>query len=231
MQFEKFNKIPRLSRDIIITEKIDGSNGQIYIISETEVVDHFILNDENFEKTPLDKADNFIAKYSLYMKFSKKINSNLLIFAGSRKRWLSLSEKNGDNMSFAKWVQDNAEELINLGEGRTYGEWYGNGIQRNYGLEEKRFALFNVKKWVNHDNPFELKDKQEYAPKCCGVVPILYKGEFNTIDIKAVLADLKMDGSSIVPGFMNPEGICIYHKASGQMFKKTIVDDEKPKGL
>ena len=31
MDFEGFAKIPRLSRDCIITEKIDGTNGQIYI--------------------------------------------------------------------------------------------------------------------------------------------------------------------------------------------------------
>jgi len=36
-------------------------------------------------------------------------------------------------------------------------------------------------------------------------------------------------GSYIVKGFMNPEGIIIYHKASGQLFKKTVIDDEKPK--
>lgn len=33
LPFEKFNKISRLSRDIVITEKIDGTNAQIYIVS------------------------------------------------------------------------------------------------------------------------------------------------------------------------------------------------------
>ena len=28
---------------------------------------------------------------------------------------------------------------------------------------------------------------------------------------------------------MNPEGIIIYHTASGKLFKKTILNDEKPK--
>ena len=31
MEFQEFRKIPRLSREIIITEKIDGTNGVIYI--------------------------------------------------------------------------------------------------------------------------------------------------------------------------------------------------------
>ena len=30
-EFQEFKKIPRLSRDIIITEKLDGTNGVIYI--------------------------------------------------------------------------------------------------------------------------------------------------------------------------------------------------------
>jgi hypothetical protein len=30
-EFKEFKKIPRLSREIIITEKIDGTNGVIYI--------------------------------------------------------------------------------------------------------------------------------------------------------------------------------------------------------
>ena len=32
MRFVDFKKIPRLSREILVTEKIDGSNGQIAII-------------------------------------------------------------------------------------------------------------------------------------------------------------------------------------------------------
>ena len=30
-EFKGFSKIPRLNREIIITEKIDGTNGQIYV--------------------------------------------------------------------------------------------------------------------------------------------------------------------------------------------------------
>jgi len=201
MQFEKFNKIPRLSRDMVITEKIDGSNGQILIIS----FDNLMYELEHL------KAFDFISKYCIY-----RDKNGLYIFAGSRKRWLDTSSK-GDNMSFSKWVQDNAEELIKLGEGRHYGEWYGKGIQRNYGLEEKRFALFNVKKWTD----------DEMRPKCCQVVPILYEGKFCTEKIKEIINN--MCESQIVKGFYNPEGIVIYHKASGQLFKKTIIGDDKPK--
>lgn len=36
--FQKFPKIPRLYRDIIITEKIDGTNAQVFILSSGEVI-------------------------------------------------------------------------------------------------------------------------------------------------------------------------------------------------
>ena len=159
-EFRTFNKIPRLSREMVISEKIDGTNAQVVIQSYSS----------------MDKSDvDFIAKHCLNLpedfdegtfNFSEQ---DLFLFAGSRSRWLDCSS-NGDNYGFAKWVKANAEELLKLGESRHFGEWYGNGIQRKYGLDEKRFALFNVKKWSDDD----------IRPKCCEVVPILYEGMFDT---------------------------------------------------
>jgi len=208
MKFVDFKKIPRLSRDIIVTEKLDGSNGQIYIAKEEEL-------------TSLDDYF-FIEEHLLARK------DNLLMFAGSRNRWLQIG-KQTDNMAFASWVKENAEELFQLGEGRHFGEWYGKGIQRGYGLEEKRFALFNVSKWVAKDD-FITIEKQQHAPACCSVVPVMYEGPFDTTTINDVLDILKKNGSLAVHGYMNPEGICIYHTAAGQYFKKTIENDEKHKG-
>ncbi len=216
MKFEKFDKIPRMSRDIVITEKIDGTNAQVVIINR----DNYFKEHYNSDMTRawIDKIDKqFVYK-----------NDEFFVLAGSRKKWLDISS-NGDNFCFAKWVVANAEELIKLGEGRHYGEWYGKGIQRNYGLDEKRFALFNVGKWADHDEPIEVSDKRIYPPKCCGIVPVLYRGMFDTEMIGNTLMTLKENGSKIAPGFMNPEGIVIYHTASGRLFKKTIKDDEKPK--
>lgn len=41
---------------------------------------------------------------------------------------------------------------------------------------------------------------------------------------------LKSDGSRAVPGFMKPEGVVVYHKAGGVMFKATCERDEEWKG-
>jgi hypothetical protein len=194
-EFRGFNKIPRLSREIIITEKLDGTNGLIYI----------------------DENNN--------------------IFAGSRNRflWGSIQDEiHNDNHGFAQWVKTNKEALLKLGKGYHYGEWWGKGIQRGYGLEEKRFSLFNVSKWcmwneepklISIDSKTKVEKYQEKAPKCCYIVPILYEGMFSERQIENELIRLKDYGSKAVKGFMNPEGIIIYHKAGNYYFKKTLEGD------
>jgi len=203
-EFVPFPKMARWSRDIIITEKLDGTNAQVYIYPANEI-----------GMEGLDPSDPWAVlqeKYALAFKDGRAIS------AGSRTRWLD-TRSTGDNFGFAKWVQENADELFKLGEGRHFGEWWGKGIQRNYGLSEKRFSLFNTNRWSGEDRPV-----------CCDVVPVLYDGPNNEINISAALYNLKENGSGAAPGFMDPEGIIIYHTAAGIGFKKTIKDDEKPKG-
>lgn len=176
--FEAFPKIPRLSRPCVITEKIDGTNAQVFISDD-----------------------------GLTMK------------VGSRNRWLSLDQ---DNYGFCRWAVDHQDELMKLGPGRHFGEWWGLGIQRGYELTEKRFSLFNVLRW-NAENP---------PPACCSVVPLLYRGD---VDMNGAVAEcmqrLREEGSIASPGFHDPEGIVVLHLASKQLFKKTLVGDSQPKGL
>lgn len=177
--FVPFGKIARLSRDIVITEKLDGTNAQI-VISE----------------------------------------DGLTIKAASRSRWITPED---DNYGFAKWVAANADELLKLGAGRHFGEWWGQGIQRNYSQPRKRFSLFNTHRWLD----------EAVRPAICDVVPVLYEGpleEYGVMKgIKAALSILTEQGSVAAPGFMKPEGIIIFHKASNQLFKKTLDKDEEPK--
>lgn len=195
MEFVPFPKMARLSREIIVTEKIDGTNAQIAISLVSDA----------------QKAGYLVGPYIACV-------DDYAICAGSRNRWIT---PDNDNMGFAKWVVANAAELISLGEGRHYGEWYGSGIQRTYGLNHKRFALFNVSRW---------KDSPD-LPACCETVPLLYRGEFSEDAIMAELDALKNFGSAAVPGFMRPEGIVVYHVAAGIGLKKTLEKDEMPKSL
>jgi len=173
-EFEEFPKMARLSRRVVITEKIDGTNAQVFIGDDGS------------------------------MKF------------GSRTRWITPED---DNYGFAKWAHENREELLKLGPGRHFGEWWGAGIQRRYGLSEKRFSLFNVQRWGD----------ASVRPACCHVVPVLFDGNFDTTAANGCIDELKVGGSVAAPGFMDPEGIVIYHTAANAGFKKTVKKDEMPK--
>jgi hypothetical protein len=188
--FTPFPKLPRLSREVYITEKIDGTNASV-----------FIDDDGN-------------------------------ITAGSRTRWITPED---DNYGFAAWVRDNADELRELGPGHHFGEWWGRGIQRNYGLNERRFSLFNVGRWhqagevarlIQTGDP-RIEKTTTAAPACCHVVPILWRGIFDTRSVEIAMEELAGMGSVAEPGFMKPEGVVIYHVAAGVGFKKTYNDNHK----
>lgn len=161
------------------------------------------------------------------------VTSSGEIFAQSRTRIIT---PDNDNAGFAKWVHGNKDQLVEqLGEGLHFGEWWGQGIGRKYNLTEKRFSLFNTSRWrIIGDDPTIMSDDPE-GFKCvecpiCFVVPVLNKCDrFDTTLISEELADLKRHGSFASPGFMNPEGIVVFHAAAGVMYKVTYEHDEKGK--
>lgn len=201
--FEEFRKIARLNRECTITEKIDGTNAQIFIVNAVAA--------GLYPSVP----PTIVIKDGLYM------------FAGSRNRWLNPQE---DNFGFAQWVLDHADALFGLGEGRHYGEWWGSGIQRGYGLPkgEKRFSLFNTHKWTNGMHGSK---EASHIPPMCHVVPVLYQGPFKTEVVGTQIERLKTLGSVAVTGFMKPEGVVIFHTHARQYFKVTVEHDELPKAL
>lgn len=190
----------RLSRDIIVTEKIDGTNASIFIQAES-------LEDGSWDDSHLD--DIIATKDGLTMR------------AGSRTKWIRPGKT--DNAGFAGWAKANADELFKLGEGHHFGEWWGSGIQRGYGLPkgEKRFSLFNTYRWSD----------PTVRPSITYVVPVLYQGAFHTDYIDGALSELMHHGSQAAPGFMRPEGIVVWHTAGNFGLKKTIEKDEVPKSL
>jgi hypothetical protein len=190
--FNPFPKLARLQREVIITEKIDGTNAQIYITDNGEML------------------------------------------TGSRTRWITPED---DNFGFAKWARDNKDELMQLGPGHHFGEWWGAGIQRKYGLSERRFSLFNVARWCLHGEvPKQIPTAdprivkmQEVLPACCHLVPILWQGLFTAAWPEQMLTRLNNGGSQAAPGFMNPEGIVVFHVAGNVGFKMTLDNDGVPK--
>jgi hypothetical protein len=213
IEFKAFGKIPRLFRDITITEKIDGSNAAIGIqqYSMSELMGQWPMS----VACPPDTV----------VVASAFGGVTSVVYAQSRKRIITPGKN--DNHGFAGWVWDNARSLSEiLGPGLHYGEWWGSGINRGYGLEkgEKRFSLFNTKRWGAKGEADGSEDL-----KGLGVVPVLYEGPFSEWHIRAALVELEEYGSSAAPGFMQPEGIIVYHHAGNTLFKATILNDEAPK--
>ena len=176
MEFQDFPKMARWSRDIIITEKIDGTNAQVCI-----------------------------AEDGVTMKF------------GSRTRWITPED---DNYGFARWGVEHFDELLKLGPGRHFGEWWGKGVQRNYSMTDRRFSLFNAVRWTD-----------EVRPSCCHAVPVLYQGPMHPGVMEKYMCQLAENGSYAAPGFMEPEGVVLFHTAANFGFKKTLKKDEVPKSL
>jgi hypothetical protein len=72
---------------------------------------------------------------------------------------------------------------------------------------------------------------QDALPPCVGLVPVLWRGRFDDLDVEGVLSVLRNNGSMAAPGFANPEGMVVFHVAAGIGFKKTIEKDGEPKSL
>jgi RNA ligase len=143
------------------------------------------------------------------------ITENGEFLCGSRTRWITPDD---DNYGFARWAHENKKALMELGPGSHFGEWWGQGIQRKYGIDEKRFSLFNTSRWCDE------------RPECCHVVPVLFQGIFSSLQVDAALEQLSATGSCAAPGFMKPEGVIVYHVAANLYFKKTLERDDEWKG-
>lgn len=183
-EFTEWPKTARLNREVIVTEKIDGTNAAV-IVQEDDSV-----------------------------------------WAQSRKKVIT---PENDNFGFARWVADNSDTLREiLGYGIHFGEWYGAGIQRKYGLTEKRFMLFNTTRWGDPEMRKSLSDRSGGRVE---VATVLHQGEFSTSLINGIVNDLRSNGSHHVPGFPDPEGVVVFHTAAGINFKVTTEKDEQPKGI
>lgn len=202
-EFTAWPKTQRLFRDIVISEKIDGTNAGIHVEDLDPELDH--SEDEFLLAEVKDESQPFDTYYGVY--------------AQSRKRLIT---PKSDNFGFARWVSSNAEELVKvLGPGLHFGEWWGVGIQRGYKLQSRRFSLFNTAQWK------DLKVTIGDVPVAS--VPVLYEGVFSEHAIRNALEELEFNGSAANPGFLNAEGICVFHTQTRGVFKVTLDNEDAGK--
>ena len=222
--FTYYPKTPRLSSGYIITEKLDGSHAAVVI-----------------EEYPWTSAQPLTGP-ELVAQVDTFPTGRFNLYAQSRNRFVT---PQSDNFGFAAWVRERAEELVEIpGPGRHFGEWWGHGIQRGYGLPrgERHFSLFNV---TRHNPLGSMADLEAYfaAPPAgreplfpdlpeLSTVPVISAAD-NDRSLRAMshmvdraLARLSLAGS-LAAEFARPEGIVLFHSRSNQVFKAFCDDAEK----
>ena len=178
MTFKAWGKIPRFeNEEYCFREKIDGTNGCVLVLDQ----DHELLQGALFAE-PIEQIGRDY------------------IWAQSRTRFVHPGD---DNFGFAGWVREHAAELVKLGQGYHYGEWWGRGIQRGYEQTDRHFSLF-------------------YYPTALPTdvvrhVPTIKAGSL--AEARQVLID---GGSLAQPGFMQPEGVVMYASAAKVYYKSII---------
>lgn len=178
------------AKDVIITEKIHGSNARYT----------FVPDNRGFFKKIKDELYTFF--------FNTNYDPGVGMFCGSRNEW-KLGSTNG-------WAKALTPEIQNLCEDNpeyiVYGEIYGHQDLK-YGLKngEIKFLMFDVwdgraGKWLPPDYVADLS--LEY---CIPMVPMIYVGPYSEDIVKA-----NIDGPSLVEGADNiREGIVVeslYHR-------------------
>lgn len=209
-EFEAWPKTPRLSKPIVVTEKIDGTNAAVVVrplgVGQPPAQSHEVV-------VPFEYDDESVGDVAVYGQSRKRI-----VFPGQ------------DNAGFAAWVHANAQELAQaFGPGRHFGEWWGNGIQRGYGVEGKFFSPFNVSRWDRR----AINDTGLYQ---VGVRPTPVLGHWGTFESAFIdqCVDLLILRGSQLDGVVDgtpAEGVIVYHSASGQLYKRLIEGDNVPKSV
>lgn len=187
-------------------------------------------------------------RFHKYLTITEKINGTnacIRILDGklttqSRKRLITPDD---DNFGFARWAYDNAGALTDvLGYGVHFGEWFGEGIQKNpLGIEGKRFA---------HFSPWKFNDAEKERIENSGLVefvPILFEGQADEWTIPHTIEMLRVYGSRVegaksteVEVFPGPdgtytkanaaEGVIVWQKETQQKYKILLENDSIHKG-
>lgn len=183
-------------------------------------------------------------RFHKYLTITEKIdgtNACIRILDGtvsaqSRKRVITPDD---DNFGFAKWVHDNAGALTDvMGYGVHFGEWFGEGIQKNpLGIEGKRFA---------HFSPWKFNDEQKERITESGLVefvPVLFEGQADIYTIPNVMQDLDLYGTRVAGAtkvangydweldeMARAEGVIVWQRETQQKYKILLDNDAIHKG-
>lgn len=147
-----------------------------------------------------------------------------IVMFGSRKKYLYPGKDNyGFLAFFSPYVsellkickeikEENTDfDFINNPPIRIYGEWFGKGINRGYNLSDRQFMPFNS----------YYADKLRNIPNITQPEP-LHQGKFSREILNDCMNFLREEGSQVVPGYKNPEGVVAYFPKYKFSLKETF---------
>ncbi len=204
--FMPFPKIGRLSRECIITEKIDGTNAQVNVCEDGTVM----AGSRNRYLTR--ESDNFG-------------------FAAWVEEHQESLRRLGPGRHFGEWWGRGIQRGYELSERRfslfNVHRWDREVWERR---QNSLQAIHEAKCASKQQHVKDIRKEFVPLPDCCLVVPVVGWGPFCDETIADGLRLLRECGSQAAPGFWHPEGIVIYHEGNGSLFKKTFEGDEGGKG-
>lgn len=135
----------------------------------------------------------------------------------SRKRIITpvaLDGNGADNYGFAHYARTHEYDLWKFfGPGRHYGEWFGTGINRGYGMLERVFAPFNT-------GLFSRERVEAEAPEGVSFTPVMWEGLLTDLNVgvEYVMNELAEFGSFTKEGAgWAAEGAMIFSNQFGYL--------------
>lgn len=195
---KEFPSLSRVMRDMIITEKIDGSNAAIGITEDGIVY-------AQSRKRIIEPGPSDLAGFAAFVQENRD----------------QLIEQLGPGLHFGEWWGQKIQRTY----GRTDRTFSLFNVGRWDSPFNQAAVDAGHVSWLRDE---ELCTTRCIQCPLVHVVPILQVYTFNTTEIESTLDHLMAHGSYAAPfAPCEPEGVVIYHTASKQTFKYTPDDRHK----
>lgn len=208
-EFREYGKTHRLFREVVLTEKIDGSQGIVAVIPDGTVR----AGSRNRWITP--EADNF--GFAAWVKAHEEELRGLGVGRHFGEWWGS-----GIQRGYGCATGEHHWSLFNVA--RWDEDRFKDNEDARIAREQEKILTAKRRNVASPESPLE-RAPFVAPPDCCEVVPVLYVGPLDTRVVTNIVRDLNIDGSHAKEGFRFPEGIIVYHTHAGIPFKVTCHGD------
>ena len=258
--FVEWPKIARLNRDIVITEKIDGTNAAIGIVPIQGVDGSDVFKVYAQSRTRIITVGNDNFGFAQWVEthreaLIKALGPGLHIgewWGVGIGRHYNLSERRFSLFNTARWSRPEGQAALEVAraEGAAIyvvptlyvGPWtgifgYKDGDTGEWLTAPQNWDVFDAeaaKHKAMRDEIYrrvrEVGDQVEGDEIIEQLDAALRFNPRPRFAPNFIMEWLKRVGSQAAPGFMNPEGIVVFHRVSGTILKATAEHDEKHKG-